>query len=221
MLCCWVPQAAASQELLLQHCPLLGSQDLQLLQSSPPTVPGTSQPLTLQHLQSPVWWQHLPAALRDTWRRSAAVPGCPTADANSSSSDGGSSMAAVPGAAQRPQAAPAAAGAQSACSSSVSGGFLFTPHVVQLQQEGPVGLLARLVFWARWRLGEPIVVRGVKVCGVWRWVNAVVARDVLPWGHSACSLCCPVSLTYQQAVWQGGCAGLPETTTVLVLCSLS
>ena len=155
----------SQQQQLLQHCPLLDSKDLQLLQSSPPTVPGTTQPLTLQHLQSPVWWQHLPEELRDAWRRSAAVPGCPAA-VNSSSDDSGSSMAAVPGVAQHPQAAPAAAGAQSACSSSASGGFLFTPHVAQLQQEGPAGLLARLVFWARWRLGEPIVVRGVKVCGV-------------------------------------------------------
>jgi hypothetical protein len=24
-------------------------------------------------------------------------------------------------------------------------------------------MLARLMFWARWRLGEPIIVRGVKV----------------------------------------------------------
>jgi hypothetical protein len=42
-------------------------------------------------------------------------------------------------------------------------GFLFTPDVEQLQQQGPVGLLARLLFWARWRLGHPVVVRGVKV----------------------------------------------------------
>jgi hypothetical protein len=70
---------------------------------------------------------------------------------------------------QQPMAASAAGGQpakqQSTCSS-VSGGFLFTPHVGQLEQEGPVGLLARLVFWARWRLGEPIIVQGVKVGGL-------------------------------------------------------
>jgi hypothetical protein len=41
--------------------------------------------------------------------------------------------------------------------------FLFMPAVDQLHGAGAEGLLARLVFWARWRLGDPIIVRGVKV----------------------------------------------------------
>jgi hypothetical protein len=84
---------------------------------------------------------------------------------------------------QQPMAAAATAAGQSAGQqptySSVSGRFLFTPHVVQLEQEGPVGLLARLVFWARWRLGEPVIVQGVKVGGL-GLISGVVG-DCLCW----------------------------------------
>lgn len=62
-------------------------------------------------------------------------------------------------------AAPGVQGAAVAVASQGSGGFLFTPRADELQGQGAVGLLARLVFWARWRLGEPVIVRGVKVCG--------------------------------------------------------
>lgn len=149
---------------LLHDCPLLSAHDLQLMQSSPPTVPGTCQPLTLQQLQSPEWWQYLPGELRDSWRRSAAVPGFPAAEHQQHHQSAGlqqqQHMAATAAAAAAAGEQPA--GLQPTCSS-VSGGVLFTPHARQLEQEGPVGLLARLVFWARWRLGEPIIVQGVKV----------------------------------------------------------
>jgi hypothetical protein len=101
-----------------------------------PTAPD-GQALTLAALQSDSWWQLLPAGLRDEWRRHAG------------------------------------------------GGYLFTPHLQQLhgppalaEQDGGGGgaaapapdlaivVLARLVFWARWRCGEPVVVRSAKVRGV-------------------------------------------------------
>ena len=187
LLCVAVLQAqrGSHAQPLLQDCPLLSATDLRLLQSSPPTVPSSNQPLTLQQLQSPEWWQYMPGELRDSWRRSAAVPGfCSTAQQQQREDSQQQQQAEAASwvqqqlgnthHSQQPMAASAAGGQpakqQSTCSS-VSGGFLFTPHVGQLEQEGPVGLLARLVFWARWRLGEPIIVQGVKVGGL-SWLAA-------------------------------------------------
>jgi hypothetical protein len=171
--------------LQLQDCPLLQPSDLQLLHSNPPTVPSNSsssssascEPLTLQHLQLPDWWQYVPAELQNSWRRSAAVPGWPQQQQQQHQGEtragskqlsearlAASAAAAVSRAAAGEGMQQSRAAGSSASSNTVSGGFLFTPHVEQLQQQGPVGLLARLLFWARWRLGHPVIVRGVKVC---------------------------------------------------------
>jgi hypothetical protein len=101
---------------------------------------SSGSPITLQQLQAQQWWAVLPQHLQQVWRRRA----------NSSS-------------------------------------WLFTPHIddlvgaTQQQQQGEeeggsssshalVCALARAVFWARWLLGEPVIVRGIQVgaAAVWR-----------------------------------------------------
>jgi hypothetical protein len=106
------------------------------LQPQQPLLSSNGSAITLQQLQSKQWWSVLPADVQQQWRRRA----------NSSS-------------------------------------WLFTPHIddlagpiTQQQQQrqrdeggssscGRAGVtaLARAVFWARWLLGEPVIVRGIQV----------------------------------------------------------
>ncbi|KAF8057712.1 JMJ25 [Scenedesmus sp. PABB004] len=125
--------------------------DCPLLQSGvalPPRADGRG-PITLQALQQPDWWRVLPAQLRDAWRRKAA-PGAwlftPHADDLA-----GACCGHGPGGAN----AGAAAGAGA---------------------DGERCALARALFWARWALGEPVLVRGAK--GRIPWDPATLRRAV-------------------------------------------
>ncbi|WIA16214.1 hypothetical protein OEZ85_012926 [Tetradesmus obliquus] len=119
-------------QLQLADCPLLLGLEGQL-----PLRDSSGAPITLQQLQSKQWWTVLPEHLQQQWRRRA----------NSSS-------------------------------------WLFTPHIDDLaglapqqqqqqqQQQAEEGAsssssaavcaLARALFWARWLLGEPVIVRGTQ-----------------------------------------------------------
>jgi hypothetical protein len=121
-------------QLQLSDCPLLLPGGLAAqLPLLLDSSSSSGSPITLQQLQAEKWWTVLPEQLQQQWRRRA----------NSSS-------------------------------------WLFTPHIddlvwptLQQQQQHEDGssssskalvcALARVVFWARWLLGEPVIVRGIQV----------------------------------------------------------
>jgi hypothetical protein len=107
----------------------------------PPHPDG--RPLSLADLQGDAWWTCLPGELRDCWRRQASTSRClftPTAD----------DLKVVP-----------VNSLESSRSAAGSGGGVDATSRRQV--------LARVLFWARWLLGEPVIVRGTQVSpDMWR-----------------------------------------------------
>lgn len=143
-------QQQQQQQLSIADCPLL-PEGCQL-----PLLDRTGAPLTLQQLQGPDWWLLLPQPLQDSWRREA----------------GGGSWLFAPTAAdlQGPTQEQAAAAAVGDAAATAAGGGRGSSR--QRKQEGQAVLgvvsqcaLARVLFWARWLLGEPIIVRETQVGG--------------------------------------------------------
>jgi hypothetical protein len=109
------------------------------------------------------WWEILPAELCDSWRRQASSKGflfTPSAadlrwpaDCSSSSTAG---MQALSG--------PGAVCAQTAVPCQQSTGGPASSHAVHEAQARVLRCcLARVLFWARWGLGEPVIVREAQV----------------------------------------------------------
>ncbi|KAF8059101.1 JMJ25 [Scenedesmus sp. PABB004] len=143
-----VTPADAKARLTLADCPLLPAG------AEVPRGAG-GEALTLDVLRGERWWEALPAAVRDVWRRRAG-----------------------------------------------SATWLFTPAVEDLELPAPDGagggagdddgagglprhervLLARCVWWARWLVGDPVVVRGAK--GRVPWDPSTMLRAVREVGEA-------------------------------------
>lgn len=114
--------------------------------------------VTLEQLQAPDWWRCLPQELQSSWRRSA----------------GSSKWLYAPAASDLeppPASDSAAAGANEAVAATASklANTAKQRQLMQQQQQKHSAdalshcALARALFWARWLLGEPIIVRGCEV----------------------------------------------------------
>jgi hypothetical protein len=172
---------AEQRPLQLSDCPLLAlvcssSLQKQLLEHLPsPACPDGSL-LTLQHLMGEDWWRALPAAVADEWRRKASsstwlfTPAASDLDSTAAVAEGGGD----------------GADSSAAATASGHGGGGLAPAVRLLW--------ALLVWWARWLVGDPIIVRQLKV----RSSGGLgLAGHVLGW--AACS---------------GRCGSLPWSSTL-------
>jgi hypothetical protein len=142
------PQQQQQQQPSVAGCPLL-----------PPVVKlplcaADGSDITLQQLSGPNWWGVLPQHLQANWRRDA----------------GGGKWLFTPTAADLELPAAAAGGSGSGDTSvaalAISGSRQRKQQQQQEEEQAEAVArcgLARVLFWARWRLGEPVIVRGAQV----------------------------------------------------------
>eukprot|EP00775_Hariotina_reticulata_P006709 gene6710-6930_t len=138
--------------LQLSDCPVVPPEVLCQL---PPHPDG--RPLSLADLQADAWWKCLPEGLQDCWRRKASS----------------SSWLFTPAAEDLKMPGDVEQGSGRANSSSAGSTGGQCPSIGRR-------VLARVLFWARWLLGEPVVVRGTRARISWDPVTLHRAvRDIV------------------------------------------
>lgn len=168
-------------ELELRNCPLLADWP----QGTLPLLTPSDIHISLADLQSDCWWELLPDHLQDCWRRCSGIDSCLF-------SPHWQDLMWEP---QQQQQQDAAAGGGSSSSGS---------------DRAAICALARALFWARWLMGEPVIVRGIQVCAQGCCVAWHLPKDA--YSSANCAMWASVRLMLTPAAAVGG--------KLLCLCSL-